>query len=65
LAGQLADARAVEVFALVVKRYRHVERVTCHNYVCGTFIERDSVERCVRLDEPAVPLCFEPCTNFR
>ena len=54
--GQRGDPGPVQVVALVVEGHRGVQRVPAGDDVPGPRVERDPVQRGVRLDEPPVPL---------
>jgi hypothetical protein len=56
LTDELGEAFAVEVGCLVIEGHGHVERVTCHHDVADLGLEREPVQRRVRLDESAMLL---------
>jgi hypothetical protein len=60
LSRELANALAINVVALVVQRYRHVEGVTGYDDIGGALIDRQSVERGVGFNEPAMLLGLKP-----
>jgi len=56
LAGQLPEPDAVDVAAVMVERHGHVQRVPGGDQVGDARVERNPVQRGVRLDEPPVLL---------
>jgi len=44
MAGEAAETPSVDVVAVVVERYRHVQRVAGHHDVGGPRVEADAVE---------------------
>jgi hypothetical protein len=56
---ELAHALPIEVVTLVIERDRHVERVPRDDEVGRPCVDRNPIERRVRLDEPPVTLSRE------